>query len=754
MPLLFSLTLFCSAFLLFQVQPMVGKMLLPKLGGTPAVWNTCMVFFQAALLLGYAYSHALSTWLGSRRGSVVHLAVMLLPALVLPIAIGDDAFRSAAASDHPVLVILGQLSLGVGLPFFVLSTTAPLLQRWFSDTGHPAARDPYFLYAASNVGSMVALLGYPLVVEPILPLDGQSWYWMWGYAVFAALVAACAATLWRNRTPAPEASVTPEPERAADPLTWPRRLWWVFLSFVPSSLLLGCTTYISTDLAPIPLMWVVPLALYLLTFILVFAKRPPIPHQLASRVLPIAVLALVLQVLMVATQFRGLPFWVLPLIHLFTFFVVALVGHGELAKDRPAPVHLTEFYLWMSVGGVLGGVFNALVAPVVFQHTGLTEYPLALVLGCLLRPRGKNADGTPHQTTVWDVILPAALCAGTVGLLLLTRALDMEPGPVRNGIAFGLPCVIAFTFVDRVTRYALAVAALFVAGAVNTNQDRLTLERNFFGVVAVVNAKADDGSHFRQMIHGNTLHGQMRVDATDADGRHEPLTYYYRTGPVGTAMLAWQKTRPPGATVGVIGLGTGSLAYYARPGDSWTFYEIDPTVERLASDTRYFSFMAECRASDKQVVLGDAYLRLQEVPPGTFDFLVLDAFSSDSIPVHLLTREALALYRSRMKPGGVMAFHISNRYLNLRPILAKLAEDAGMEVRGWRDMASDEEKKQGKSESEWAVLADRESDLAPIVRPRGPDAIADPRWEKMTSQPNTPLWTNNFSNLLSAFLHD
>lgn len=751
MPLLFSLTLFCSAFLLFQIQPMVGKMLLPKLGGTPAVWNTCMVFFQAALLAGYAYAHATSRWLGSRRATVVHLVVLLLPLMVLPVIIREDAFRSTAASDNPIALVLVQLTLAVGLPFFVLSTTAPLLQRWFADSGHASARDPYFLYAASNVGSMLALIAYPLLVEPRLPLDQQSLYWMWGYGLFAVLVCVCALTLWvRPASPTPVVELPTQ--IAAEPVTWRRRLWWVVVALVPSSLLLGCTTYISTDLAPIPLLWIVPLALYLLTFIIVFSRRPPVPHETVCRLLPISVLVLTLVLLVDATNFRGMPFWVILLIHLVTFFLAALVAHGELARDRPEAQHLTEFFLWMSVGGVLGGMFNALLAPILFYRTGLTEYPLALVLACLIRPMSKRM-GTQNDSSRFkpsDVLIPLGVGVLAVALMLLTKTIDLGPGPIRNILAFGLPCLLVFTFADRVVRFGLGIGALLLASSITITEHRLTLERNFFGVVSVRELHSSDGLQFRQLIHGNTLHGQMRLDQVDSCGRHEPLTYYHRTGPIGVVCEKWPKGKPGKLSVGAVGLGTGSLAYYAREGDDWRFYEIDPAIDRIANDQRYFSFLAECRAGVPPVILGDAYLRLQEAAEGSFDLLVLDAFSSDSIPVHLITREALALYRSRLKPGGVIAFHVSNRYLNLRPILARLADDAGMVCRGWRDSPTESEVALGKTESDWVILAAREEDFGEVVWPQGIGNNPDPVWVKLQANPATPLWTNNFSNLLSA----
>jgi hypothetical protein len=759
-PLLYSLTLFCSAFLLFQIQPMVGKMLLPKLGGTPAVWNTCMVFFQTVLLAGYGYAHATTRWLGPRKQTILHVLVQILPILVLPLAFGEAVFHSDDAVDNPVILLLAQLTMVVGLPFFVVSTTAPLLQRWFAETGHPSAKDPYYLYAASNSGSMLALLAYPALVEPLLPLDRQSDAWTYGYGLYCLLVWICAATLWRRRTPVAQVS-EPAPEGAAEPLTWPRRLWWIALAFVPSSMLLGTTTYISTDIAPIPLLWIIPLTLYLLTFILVFAKRPMLPHALMNRLLPISVIMLALVLLTGATEMRGLPVWVLLAIHLLAFFLTAMVAHGELARDRPAARNLTEFFLWMSVGGVLGGMFNALIAPLIFQRTGLTEYPLALVLACLVRPnligrtppvRAGVLAGTlpetppPLRAGFADLLLPLAVGILSLALLYLSEYLHLGQGPLRTGLGFGLPAILVYTFVDRPQRFALGVAALLLAGAFSPGARPIHRERNFFGTVKVADI---DGGKFRALFHGNTIHGQMSLDRTDDDGRHIPLTYYHPSGPIGVVCRQWFKGRPDGQRVGAVGLGTGSLAYYARPGDRWRFYEIDPAILRVAEDPHYFSFMGECRAGIPPVILGDAYLRLKDEPDASLDMLILDAFSSDAIPVHLLTREAMAVYKARLKPGGIMAFHISNRYLNLRPILARLADDAELIAYGWHDLGEDKEA--GKFASEWVIMARDDADFGPVRWPMGRDKHVDFRWERIRPKPDTPLWTNNFSNLLSAF---
>ena len=758
MQFLFAITLFASAFLLFLVQPLVGKMLLPKLGGTPAVWNACLVFFQAMLLAGYGFAHAASAQLGSRRQAILQLVVLALPALVLPIAIGSDAFRGASAIQHPVLVILLQLTIAVGLPFFVVSTTSPLLQRWFADTGHTAARDPYFLYVASNLGSMLALIAYPVLMEPEFTLPDQSRIWSLGYAIYALLVVACAVALWRGRHDASRrdaARQSPSP-----PPNWPRRLRWVLLAFVPSSFLLGTTTYVSTDIAPIPLLWVIPLALYLLSFIVVFAKKPPLPHALVNRLLPIAALMLTLVLLTGATELRGLPVAVLISLHLGTFFLAALVAHGELARDRPAADHLTEFYLWMSVGGVLGGAFNALLAPIIFQRTGLTEYPLIIVLACMIRTARAPENAQPNapapasaavveQFSPWTVILPAGIGALTVALVYVTAWLKMELSPLRTGIMFGLPCVLVYTLADRPVRYGLGLSALFLAGIVNPDQSLQRVERNFFGVLRVAEVRDVHGGRFRILYHGNTIHGQQSLDHLDADGRHEPLTYYHRTGPIGHLFEQWLNVQPAGRRVAAVGLGTGSLAWYARASDDWTFYEIDPAIERIAEDPAYFNFLSECRTDQRRIVLGDARLKLEEAADHSFDLIVLDAFSSDSIPMHLITAEALALYRQKLTNGGIIAFHVSNRYLRLQPIVGKLAEQARLAARGWDDLS--ENKTAGKLPSQWLILAERDADFGTLVWPRGADHPADARWEQLRPEARTPLWTDAFSNLLSAF---
>ena len=419
---LYADTLFVSALLLFLVQPMVGKLILPRLGGTPAVWNTCMVFFQAMLLVGYAYAHATGAWLSTRRQVLVHLLLMLVPLAVLPIAVASNV--APPATDLPVGWLLWQLFLGVGLPFFVVSSSAPLLQKWFAQSGHVRSADPYFLYAASNVGSLLALLSYPLIVEPAWPLEPQTTAWTWGYSALFVMVALCGGIVWRGRAvqdvSASLAGVPREEtfdEVAARP-AWRQRLHWILLSAIPSSLMLGVTTYMTTDLAAVPLMWVVPLAIYLLTFVFVFARRPPIAHGLVAKLLPFLVLPMGVLLFFRPAQME----WLTIPAHLLTFFVVTMLCHGELVQRRPKVRYLTEFYLLMSLGGVLGGLFNAIVAPQVF--TSIAEYPLVIALACFMLPRAAHA-GDERAERRRDLLIPLAMAAGVgcaVAALCMTAA--------------------------------------------------------------------------------------------------------------------------------------------------------------------------------------------------------------------------------------------------------------------------------------------------------------------------------------------
>jgi hypothetical protein len=720
---LYAVTIFLGAGLLFLVQPMFARMVLPLLGGAPAVWNTALVFYQAALLAGYAYAHAEPVWLGIRRQAVVHLGLMLLPLLVLPL--GVPAGWTPPAAANPIPWLLAIMVLAVGLPFFVVSTTSPLVQKWLTATGHPAAVDPYFLYAASNLGSMLALLSYPALVERHLRLPDQSRLWTAGYLLLVLLAAGCVACLWRSRSQPAAVAAADDPAPKAG-VGAGRRARWVLLSFVPSSLMLSVTTFLSTDIAAIPLLWVIPLAVYLLTFILVFARRPPLPHALMGRALPVVVLPLVL--ILTAGANEPLALVIPP--HLLTFFVAAMVCHGELARDRPGPRHLTEFYLWLSVGGVLGGIFTALVAPLVF--TRVAEYPLMLVLACVL---AAGPDLRRQGRAGWALALglPAGLGLLAAALLLLIRRGDH--GPAGAGLAFGLLVVLCFLFSwRRPLAFGLGIGVILAASAFHRGEEGRLLhaERSFFGIHRVTR-DASDGYHL--LLHGTTLHGMQSLDPAR---RREPLTYFYPNGPLGQLFLSL-----PRRSVAVVGLGAGSIACYAAPGQVWTFYEIDPAVERIARDARFFTFLQDCLPG-VPVVLGDARLSLARAPDATYDLLVLDAYSSDAPPMHLLTREALALYLAKLAPRGLLVFNVSNRHLDLEPVLAGLARDGGLAARVRDDAAvRPEDSMRGKTPSTWVVMARALADLGALA--------ADPRWQPLRGDPGDRVWTDSYGSLLAVF---
>ncbi|MBA3247918.1 MAG: hypothetical protein H0T63_07530, partial [Pyrinomonadaceae bacterium] len=647
---LFAVTLFVSAALLFWSQPMVAKLLLPMLGGTPSVWNTCLLFFQTLLLAGYAYALFASTRLSVRQQTIVQIALLLTAATVLPIRLSENAVAGVPRTGDPTLWLLIRLLLVVGLPFFVLSTSGPLLQRWFSHTRHEAASDPYFLYAASNAGSLLALLGYPLLLEPFFDLRQQSWLWSYAYAALVGLFMLCALALWRSGETTATNAATEQDEVSGtlpdEKLTNWRRLCWTTLAFVPSSLMLGVTTYISTDIASLPLLWVIPLGIYLLTLILAFARRQLVPRSLVARVMPGATIVLVLVYLSGATQ----PALFLALLHLLYLFIAALSCHGQLADDRPATRHLAEFYLWVSVGGALGGVLHAIVAPALFNS--IVEYPLAILLAVWLRPRARKQQqkpplqlkiGTdeallnPEESEVrrrfgWrDLWLPLTAGLLTVVLAALVQSLDL-PALERAALMLGPPLIFSLFFKRSHLRFTLAVGAVMLASVLSTNFGRETLfvERNFFGVVRVARG-AEGEQHF--LYNGSTLHGRQY---TALDRQCEPLSYYHREGPLG-ALFEIYNQQPASPPVAVVGLGTGATAAYTRPQQHWTFYEINPAVLSLARNPDYFTYLLHCAAAPVDVVLGDARLQLQHAPDKHFGLIVLDAFSSDAIPVHLMT---------------------------------------------------------------------------------------------------------------------
>lgn len=723
----FVATVFLGAALLFLVQPMFARMVLPLLGGSPGVWNTAMVFFQAALLAGYAYVHLTTTRLGVRRQAVLHLILLTATLLLLPIALPRG--WEPPAQHSPVLWMLGLLAVSVGLPFFVVSTTGPLMQKWFAATQARTARDPYFLYSASNLGSMLGLLSYPFLFETSLRLADQSRLWAIGYGLLVVLAAVCAVVVWRTGDARTDGAPAADPAPAGDTAVTPsRRARWVLLALAPSSLMLGVTTHLSSDIAAIPLLWVVPLAIYLLTFTIAFARKPPVSRDLTLRVLPLILLPIA-----VVLTARIYVIWLMVPLHLLLQFVATLACHRALADDRPDTRHLTEFYLWIAVGGVLGGAFNALVAPLLFRS--VLEYPLALVLVALLAPSLRAVDRS-RLNRILDVAVPLGIAAIVAGIVVAVRAQGRTVGqPELVLLAAGLVFPL-FSFSRRPLRFGLGLAVLML-GLPVLFADRgreVHAERSFFGVHRVLR---DPARKIHTLIHGTTAHGMQSLDPARAG---EPLGYYHLKSPV-VDVFATLRARVPDARVAVAGLGAGTLAAYGEPGQDWTFYEIDPLVERIARDPRWFTYLRDSRARQR-VVLGDARLSLARATDARYDLIVLDAYSSDAIPVHLITREALQLYLDRLAPHGMLAFHVSNRYFRLAPVVGRLAAEAGLVCRTRVDTVSRVDRARGATSSRYAVMVRAREDLGALG--------TDPRWQPLGADGKVPLWTDDFASPMSV----
>jgi len=719
---------------MFTLEPMFAKMILPVLGGTPAIWNTCMVFYQATLLAGYAYANVSTKAPPSPRRAVIQLAILFVPLAVLPIHLPHAWVPPTENNPIPWLILV--LAAAIGLPFFCLATITLVLQKWFVDVEHASARDPYFLYAASNIGSMFGLLCYPLIIEPHLGLRDQSFVWTLGYGLLVVLMAICATVSCRSPRILSHESVQDDPSLNIDEIPstnqvsigWRLRLRWLALAFAPASLMLGVTTVLTTEIPPIPLFWLAPLAVYLLSFILVFAKKQVVSHDQMVERLPFLVLAALIPVFS-KTQ---LPIWMELILNLVTLFVAAMVCHGELAKTRPGTEHLTEFFLWISLGGVLGGMFNAFLAPFVFRT--LQEFPLALIMAAMLRP---VATSSITKTRWLDLSLPVLLGSAVVILIEVVKKTRLEGGPILHLVIFAPAMLLCLSFGKRPLRFALTAFALWIASSfyVGPYGHILHSQRSFFGVYRVTN---DPEEKYRLLFHGTTIHGMQSLGTLN---NLQPLSYFTRSGPIGQVFSEFEGTDIL-QRVAIIGLGAGSMACYAQTGQEFTFYEIDPAVERIARNPQYFTFLRDC-APGANVTIGDARLSLNKVANHHYGLIILDAFGSDAIPVHLLTREAIDVYLSKLRNNGVLVFHITNRYLDLQPVLGAVARDANLVCFAENDAAiSEAEIRQGKFPSRWAVMARNTNDLGNLAR--------DPRWVRAVANAGTRVWKDDFSSVLKA----
>jgi hypothetical protein len=722
---LYAATLFVSALLLFSIQPMFAKMVLPKLGGAPAVWSVAMVFFQVVLLGGYAYAHLLNRLLLPGRAVMVHLLLVGVTAMMLPIAIAPG--WGAPPLDGTALWLFGLFAVSIGLPFFTLSASAPLLQSWFAASGHRQAGNPYVLYAASNLGSFAALFAYPVVVEPFLTLKTQTAAWSIGFALLAVLLSVVGLFATRAVPAAAQAEVADDVRTSAG-----ERMRWIALAAIPSGLVIAVTAYITTDIAAAPFLWVIPLAIFLLTFVAVFSERPWIAHASVVRLVPFVVAPLAVSLIS-----GEKVFWLTTIaLNLAAFTLLTLMCHGELYARRPDPRRLTEFYLCTSFGGVIGGAFAGLLAPLIFNSN--YEYPILIALALLCVPgffagglRKALSDATP-----W-LLLSAVLAVLWYATLLQPPATLEIPFQVLLAL---LAAAMLFQRQRPMRFFGLVVLSFTVTALWRPGSAPIETARSFFGVHKV--AEVGDGKA-RVLYHGTTIHGALRLrndDGTPVSGPLLPQTYYYPGGPYSEAIGAARAVRGNLDRVAVVGLGTGTLACHRKAGELWTFFEIDPEVIRIARDPRRFEFLSRC-APDAPIVAGDARLTL-EASNDRYDLIVLDAFSSDSIPVHLLTRDALAGYLSKLSPHGVIIAHIANRYLDLAPVVANVAHSQGLVAFIRED----------DSAGNFLVTLKANARLVVMAREAGDTGSVAASWTPLRPDPSSALWTDDYSNILGVML--
>jgi hypothetical protein len=738
---------FVAAALLFAVQPMAAKMALPLLGGSASVWTMCMLFFQAGLLAGYGWAHVLGRRFSLRTQVALHAALGVAALLFLPPVLAATSLPPVDAS--PVPWLLGALAGSFAVPYATLAATGPLIQRWFSATDHRSASDPYFLYAASNAGSFAGLLAYPLVVERVLPLHAggghasQAGAWSFGFGALMVLLVATGA--WAARRPGAPA----EEEAAAEAVPWTARLRWALLAFVPSSAVLGATQYLTSNIAAVPLFWIVPLALYLLTFVVAFSPRVRLSMSTLGIVLGVLLLVATAEFHEGAHLFGRMSFAV----HLAVVVAAGLLCHGRLAAARPARSRLTEYYLWIAAGGCLGGLFNAILAPLLFDS--IAEYPIALALAAFLVPDPSRAGRTARgRAAAWAGDALAALAvAGSVALAARLVPTTAEGAQWIRAVTLGVPSLLALAVIGWPRRFAVAVAVLLALTwtSVRSPWSALYRERTFYGVHRIVETKGPgvqvvgaDGQprvvaqELHVLIDGSTRHGAQSLDPLR---RRIPTTYFHPSGPLGDIERGL-RARGPIAEVGIIGLGAGTVAAYGEPGEHITYFEIDPAVARIAENPAWFTYLSDSRAS-VSVVLGDGRRRIAECADGRFDLIILDAFSSDAIPVHLLTREAVALYLRKLKPGGCLALHLTNGYLALEPVVAAIAADLGVPAAVKYDLTrTPEQDFEAKDFAKWAVMAQAPADALPVGEAEG--------WARTaTAVPSTYLWTDDRSNLVA-----
>jgi hypothetical protein len=731
----YTAAIFVSALLLFSVQPLFTKMVLPRLGGSPAVWSVAMVFFQSLLLAGYAYAHYLMRISNRIIPVAVHLVLLVAALLTLPLSIAGG--WGEPPQGGYAFWLLGLFAVSIGLPFFALAANNPLLQAWFVRTGHPDGADPYFLYASSNIGSFLALLSYPVLAEPMFTLRTQNLIWTGGYGLLIVLIAACGVLLLRS--PAKAAVDVLADDKDAPAPAWALRARWIFLAAVPSGLLIAVTAHISTDVAAAPLLWVLPLSLYLLTWVLVFQSRPLLPHKWMLLLQPLAIAGVVVLLAIGGEQNLLLMLGG----HLLCFFVIAMACHGELARTRPAAKYLTGFYVALSFGGMVGGLFAGLIAP--FTFSWVAEYPILLALAALCRPPG--GDERLPGWSRWYWLLLAVLA-----IVLIAPSLS-DGKPMSDAMAWlddkrvwvigavgALSALLALGLnANRRKIFATVVVALVLLRVYPSDDGRVDTVRSFFGVHKIV---VTPNGQYHVLMHGTTIHGAEKFrndDGTPVTGRPAVISYYYKDGGIGQAIAAIRARKGGPLRVAVIGLGSGTLTCAAEPGEQWKFFEIDQSMVDTASDPKYFTFVSSCAPGLKPVI-GDARLTFAREPEGTYDLIIVDAYSSDAIPIHLATQEAMKIYKDRLAPQGAVLMHVSNRHLELASVIVGIAEANGL--KSW---VYDEDSNR---DSEYifptnvVVSARAEADVGKLA--------SSDVWEETDADPKQRVWTDDYSNVLGA----
>lgn len=726
----YTSAIFVSALLLFSVQPLFTKMVLPRLGGSPAVWSVAMVFFQSLLLGGYGYAHYLMQLRNRMLPVAIHLVLLVIALLTLPLSIAGG-WGEPPTSGY-AFWLLGLFAVSIGLPFFALAANNPLLQAWFVRTGHPNGPDPYFLYASSNIGSFLALLSYPVLLEPMFTLRTQNLIWTGGYGLLIVLIAACGVLLLRSPVMAKSDLRAEKTDAPAPP--WTLRARWIFLAAVPSGLLIAVTAHISTDVAAAPLLWVLPLSLYLLTWVLVFQSRPLLPHKWILMLQPLAISGVV--ILLALSGERNLLITLGG--HLLCFFVIAMACHGELARTRPATTYLTGFYVALSFGGMVGGLFAGLIAPYTFSW--IAEYPILVALAVLCRP--PTDERWPRWSRwYWPLLAIAAmlLIAPSYGEGKLFAWLEEQRVNVITAVAVVGMILAVLRIAGRAKLAGIVVLALALIRIYPADDGRVETVRSFFGVHKIV---VTPNGQYHVLMHGTTIHGAEKFqndDGTPVTGRPEPITYYHEDGGIGQAISAIRERKGAPLRVAVIGLGSGTLTCASQRGEDWKFFEIDQSMVDTAKDPKYFTYIQKCEP-DLKPVIGDARLTFAREPNGIYDLIIVDAYSSDAIPIHLATEEAMEIYKDKLAPQGAVVMHVSNRHLELSSVVVGIAE--ANDLKSWvysEDSGRDNEYIFSTSV---VVSAREEADVGKLA--------SSEQWELTEADEKQRVWTDDYSNVLGA----